>query len=109
MGETSAKNALVFIGGLKDGPHSTPYIRTVARRLEKTPELGYSVFETRIRSSFDGFGTSNLAHDVQDISALVKYLRSIGREKIILFGHSTGCQVLFSITIIYVTNPGLES
>lgn len=95
MGNTAAKNALVFIGGLKDGPHSTPYIRAVARRLEKTPELGYSVFEARIRSSFDGFGTSTLAHDVQDISALVKYLRSIGRDKIILFGHSTGCQVIF--------------
>lgn len=92
MGNTASKNALVFIGGLKDGPHTTPYIRTVARRLEKTPELNFSVFETRLRSSFDGFGRSSLADDVQDISALVKYLRSIGREKIILFGHSTGCQ-----------------
>lgn len=101
MGNTSSKNALVFIGGLKDGPHTTPYIRTVARRLEKTPELNFSVFETRLRSSFDGFGTSSLADDVQDISALVKYLRSIGREKIILFGHSTGCQVfsLLSATL----------
>ncbi|KAM0254313.1 hypothetical protein ACHAQJ_006899 [Trichoderma viride] len=92
MGNTSSKNALVFIGGLKDGPHTTPYIRTVARRLEKTPEIDYSVFEIRMRSSFDGFGTSSLADDVQDLSALVKYLRSIGRDKIILFGHSTGCQ-----------------
>lgn len=101
MGNTASKNALVFIGGLKDGPHTTPYIRTVARRLEKTPELNFSVFETRLRSSFDGFGRSSLANDVQDISALVKYLRSIGREKIILFGHSTGCQVfpLLSATI----------
>ncbi|KAL7947344.1 hypothetical protein V8C42DRAFT_317522 [Trichoderma barbatum] len=92
MGNTASKNALVFIGGLKDGPHSTPYIRTVARRLEKTPELNYSLFEIRMRSSFDGFGTASLADDVHDISALVKYLRSIGRDKIILFGHSTGCQ-----------------
>jgi pimeloyl-ACP methyl ester carboxylesterase len=30
---------------------------------------------------------------VEDISALVKYLRSIGKQKIVLFGHSTGCQV----------------
>ncbi|UKZ81272.1 hypothetical protein TrVFT333_009044 [Trichoderma virens FT-333] len=92
MGNTASKNALVFIGGMKDGPHTTPYIRTVAQRLEKTPELSFSVFETRLRSSFDGFGTSSLADDVRDISTFVKYLRSIGREKIILFGHSTGCQ-----------------
>ncbi|KAH6604284.1 hypothetical protein Trco_007730 [Trichoderma cornu-damae] len=92
MGNTAAKNALVFIGGLKDGPHTTPYIRAVARQLERIPELDYSVFEIRMRSSFDGFGTASLADDVHDISALVKYLRSIGRGKVILFGHSTGCQ-----------------
>lgn len=93
MGNAAARNAIVFIGGLKDGPHTTGYIRTVARELEKLPELSYSVFEIRMRSSFDGFGTARLADDVQDIVALVKYLRSLHREKIILFGHSTGCQV----------------
>src|SRR5262245_37867453 len=90
LGDTSSKNAVIFIGGLKDGPHTIPYIRMVAKRLEKATELSYSVFEIRMRSSFAGFGTASLGDDVHDISALVKYLRSIGREKIILFGHSTG-------------------
>lgn len=93
MGNTASKNAIIFIGGLKDGPHTTPYIRAVARELEKAAHLSYSVFEIRMRSSFTGFGTTSLADDVDDTSALVKYLRSIGREKIVLFGHSTGCQV----------------
>ncbi|KOS18980.1 UPF0613 protein [Escovopsis weberi] len=91
-GNTSSKNAIIFIGGLRDGPHTIPYIRSISRRLEEETDLSYSVFEIRMRSSFEGFGISTLQDDVQDISALVKYLRSMGREKIVLFGHSTGCQ-----------------
>jgi pimeloyl-ACP methyl ester carboxylesterase len=92
MGASGSRNALVFVGGLTDGPHTSPFIRVVARHLEKASNLGYSVFEVRMRSSFTGFGTSSLANDVEDISALVKYLRSIGKEKIVLLGTSTGCQ-----------------
>ncbi|KAG6006624.1 hypothetical protein E4U21_006846 [Claviceps maximensis] len=90
---TANKNAIIFIGGLGDGPHTVPYIRTVARHLETAgKELAYSIFEIRLRSSFIGFGTSSLSNDVEDIAALVKYLRGLGKEKIVLFGHSTGCQ-----------------
>ncbi len=93
-GNTSAKNALVFVAGLGDGPHTTPYIWTIAKHLQNVrSDLNYSVFEVRIRSSFIGFGTASLQQDVEDISGLVKYLRKLGKEKIILMGHSTGCQV----------------
>ncbi|KKP07893.1 hypothetical protein THAR02_00101 [Trichoderma harzianum] len=91
-GSIGRKNAVVFIGGLGDGPHSVQYLRTVAKYLEDAENLSYSLFEFRLRSSFSGFGTASLADDVADISTLVKYLRSIGKEKIVLFGHSTGCQ-----------------
>lgn len=93
LGSSSASNALVFIGGLTDGPHTVPYIRTVAAKIESATGLSYSVFEIRIRSSFSGFGWSSLAEDVEDISAVVKYLKSIGKKKVVLMGHSTGCQV----------------
>ena len=94
-GNTTASNALVFIGGLTDGPHTVPCIRTVADRLAgpEASGLDYSVFEIRMASSFGGFGYSSLARDVADISALVGYLKELGRKKIVLFGHSTGCQV----------------
>jgi pimeloyl-ACP methyl ester carboxylesterase len=92
VGLTSAHNAIVFIGGLTDGPHTIPYTRLLAQHLEQAEDLGYSVFEFRMRSSFSGFGTSNLSNDVEDISALVRYLRGIGKKKIVLFGSSTGCQ-----------------
>lgn len=93
LGSSPARNALIFVGGLGDGPHTVPYIRAVAAKIAADPDLSYSVFEIRIRSSFCGFGWNNLAKDVQDISSLVKYLRGIGKEKVVLMGHSTGSQV----------------
>lgn len=92
-GLKDAKNALVFIGGLGDGPHTVPYPRAIGKHLESFPELSYSVFEFTMRSSFLGFGFSRLANDVEDISALVRYLKSIGKQRVVLIGHSTGCQV----------------
>ncbi len=90
---TPARNALVFIGGLGDGPQTVGYIRTVAKKLEEAQQLGYSVFEARLSSAYTGFGYSSLAKDVKEISALVGYLRGLGKEKIVLMGHSTGGQV----------------
>ncbi|GAP89240.1 putative dolichol-phosphate mannosyltransferase [Rosellinia necatrix] len=92
IGPDNANNALVFIGGLGDGPHTVPYPRALAKRLQEDPDLGYSVFEFRLKSSFSAFGFARLADDVADIVALVRYLRSIGKERVVLMGHSTGCQ-----------------
>ncbi|KAK8081520.1 hypothetical protein PG996_000301, partial [Apiospora saccharicola] len=81
--------------GLGDGPHTVPYARAIARELEENHgELGFSVFELKMRSSFSGYKFSCLANDVADIAELVRYLRGLGREKIVLMGHSTGCQGL---------------
>lgn len=99
LGKTTAKNAVLFAGGLFDGPHTVPYTRVLAKFLEEANDLDYSVFEIRMRSAFTGFGMSSLKNDVEDISALVQYLRSIGREKIVLFGHSTGCQVWIPLLV----------
>lgn len=92
-GPSSAENALVFIGGLGDGPHSVPYPQAIAQALEDHGDLGYSVFQFRLGSSFNQFGFKRLVDDVADIAALVEYLRSIGKKSIVLMGHSTGTQV----------------
>ncbi|KAL2257465.1 hypothetical protein VTK26DRAFT_134 [Humicola hyalothermophila] len=90
-GPSSARNALVYIGGLTAGPHSYD-LGFLVRALEQTPALDYSVWEFRMRSSYSGFGHSSLANDVEDMAALVKYLRGVGKEKIVFMGSSTGCQ-----------------
>lgn len=92
IGPSEASNAILFIGGLSDGPHTVLYTKAIAKHLEKIGQ-DWSVFEIRMRSSFSGYGYSSLKNDVEDISALVKYLRGIGKKKVVLMGHSTGCQV----------------
>ncbi|KAJ0158095.1 UPF0613 protein PB24D3.06c [Colletotrichum tanaceti] len=91
IGPSAASNAILFIGGLGDGPHTVLYTQSLAKHLERKGQ-DWSVFEIRMRSSFSGYGYSSLKNDVEDISALVRYLRGIGKKKIILMGHSTGCQ-----------------
>ncbi|ROT42801.1 dolichol-phosphate mannosyltransferase [Sodiomyces alkalinus F11] len=91
QGATGSKNAIIFIGGLGDGPHTVPFVRPLATHLEATG-TGYSIFEIRMRSSFTGYGYSSLKDDAEDIAALVRYLRDIGKEKVVLLGHSTGSQ-----------------
>ncbi|KAF1976100.1 DUF1749-domain-containing protein [Bimuria novae-zelandiae CBS 107.79] len=86
-----AKNALIFIGGLTEGPHTDLTANVIAQKLQNTTE-SFSVWELRMRSSYSGFGYSSLSNDVEDISALVAYLRTLGKEKIVLCGISTGCQ-----------------
>ena len=45
-----------------------------------------------MRSSYNGFGFSSLANDANDIASFVNYLRGLGKQRIVLMGHSTGCQ-----------------
>lgn len=95
-GPTDAKNALVFIGGLGDGPFTVYYPRGISAAFSKqqnAADLSYSLFEFRLSSSYTQFGFKRLSDDVADISAIVRYLRSIGKQKIVLMGHSTGTQV----------------
>jgi hypothetical protein len=89
-GNTTCRNALVYIGGLTSGPHTTPQLDTLIEALKNHHELSYSFWEFRMRSSYTGFGYSSLANDVEDISALVRYLRGLGKQKVVLLGSSTG-------------------
>lgn len=88
-GPSSSQNALIFIGGLTSGPQTTD-LDFLANMLEQNPSLGYSLWEFRMRSSFSGFGFSSLSNDADDASALVTYLRHLGKKKIVLMGASTG-------------------
>ncbi|OLN86907.1 UPF0613 protein PB24D3.06c 1 [Colletotrichum chlorophyti] len=88
-GTSPSKNALVFIGGLTEGPHTNEVAGVIEEKLQGSD---FGVWELRMRSSYTGFGYSKLSNDVEDISALVKYLRENGKEKVVLVGASTGCQ-----------------
>ncbi|KAK4456067.1 hypothetical protein QBC34DRAFT_453813 [Podospora aff. communis PSN243] len=86
---TRPQNALVFIPGLGDSPFDVPYIQTIASKLTSS---SYSAFEINLYSSGSAFGYGSIAQDVRDIADLVRYLKGSGRKKVVLMGHSTGCQ-----------------
>lgn len=91
-GNTSSNNALVYIGGLTSGPHTALSLsQSVLSALEEF-DLGYSIWEFRMRSSYTGWGYSSLNKDVEDIAELVNYLTSLGKKRVVLLGSSTGCQ-----------------
>lgn len=64
-------------------------MHTVLHKLNDA-NLGYSIWEFRMRSSYTGFGYSSLANDVEDITALLQYLKGLGKETVVLMGSSTG-------------------
>lgn len=87
------QNVLLFLPGLGEGPLDIPYTRTaLAPRLA---EIHYALFETRLSSSYSGFGYSSLAQDAKEIDALVRHLRAEVVEeggRVVVMGHSTGAQ-----------------
>ncbi|KZM26550.1 uncharacterized protein EKO05_0005400 [Ascochyta rabiei] len=89
-GDSSSHNALIFVGGLTSGPHTALVLLDTVFGAISDAKLGYSIWEFRMRSSFTGFGYSSLADDVEDIAALVRYLKGLGKEKVVLMGSSTG-------------------
>ncbi|KAL1897005.1 hypothetical protein Cpir12675_002530 [Ceratocystis pirilliformis] len=107
-GPQAAKNAIVLIAGRGGGPHTMSVANEISNALLSAPELGYSLFEVRMRSSLGSYGSSGTAEDVEDISALVEYLRSLGRKRIVLLGHSTGCQDIIKYSMLKDEVPSVD-
>lgn len=89
-GSPSSKHALVYIGGLTSGPHTSVDVpQTVLQALEDGG-LDYSIWEVRTRGSYSGWGFSSLASEAEEVAGLVRYLRDKGRERVVLMGSSSG-------------------
>lgn len=83
---------VVFIAGLTNGLLNVPYLPQLA---EAVAEQGWNLVQVLLSSAYRGFGVSSLARDVKELGYLVEYLKSETggqRKKIVLMGHSTGCQ-----------------
>ncbi|EGV64031.1 hypothetical protein PSN45_003886 [Yamadazyma tenuis] len=92
----SAKNVLLFIGGLTNGLLGVHYLPKLAEKVNTVDHDGDWVLVQGILSSaWSGWGQSSLKTDNEEIGQIVSYLRSENggnRQKIVLMGHSTGCQ-----------------
>ncbi|OWY52798.1 DUF1749-like protein [Alternaria alternata] len=98
---SDCKHAVVFIGGLGSGPHTTHYLGALNAMLEcasqsSTNNVKYNLWELRMRSSYTAFGYGSLKEDGEDVASLVGHLKGIGVEKIVLVGSSSGCQAIMT-------------
>jgi len=96
--DLTAPNILIFIGGLTDGLLTVPYSSTISDALPAT----WSLAQVLLSSSYSGWGTASLQLDVAELSKCVSYFRKVKTGKVVLMGHSTGCQDVME----YLTGPG---
>lgn len=93
---SNSKKVIIFIGGLGDGFLTVPYVLPLAQAVESQ---GWSLIQILTSSSYKGWGTSSLKQDSKELFELVKYFKSAKggqREKVVIAGHSTGCQDVIS-------------
>ncbi|KAF2710133.1 DUF1749-domain-containing protein [Pleomassaria siparia CBS 279.74] len=84
-------HTILWLGGLTDGLLTVHYPATIAKSLPPT----WRIAEVLISSSYKGFATGSLTRDARELAACVKYfqqLRGKDETKIVVMGHSTGCQ-----------------
>jgi hypothetical protein len=86
------------LGGLSDGLFPVPYTTALSEMLckqhQQEDQQTWSLIQPIFSSSYTGFGHGNLDNDVIEIDELVQYIMTYRncQQKIILIGHSTGCQ-----------------
>jgi hypothetical protein len=101
---------LIFVGGLTDGFCTVPYVSKLAEGLEETD---WSLFSILLTSSYNGFGTSSLDRDVEELGKCVQFIRDLKADrlpgaplasgKIAIMGHSTGSQDV--LHYLHAPNP----
>jgi acetyl esterase/lipase len=83
-------NKLILLGGLSDGFMPTPYATPLTAACE---QMGWSVVQPVLSSSYTGFGHGSLERDSQELDELLQYLvQHRSCQNVCLVGHSTGCQ-----------------
>lgn len=89
-GEISSRCSVILIGGIGDGLLTIPYAVQLSKCLE---ENNWSLIQILMKSSYTNYGMSSLEEDAYCILDLLRYLKEKGNKtKIVLLGHSTGCQ-----------------
>lgn len=88
-----------------DGLLTVPFTLPLVDALPKS----YSLVEIVLSSSYSGWGTKSINHDVQEIAQCVAYFRNLRpKGKIVLLGHSTGCQDVLHYLIAGGERPKIE-
>jgi pimeloyl-ACP methyl ester carboxylesterase len=87
--DVTSPDVVVLIGGLGDGLLFSDTVALLAGELQRH---GIALVQPLLRSSGSGWGICSLDTDVEDLDELVAHLHGAGSRRIMLVGHSTGCQ-----------------
>jgi pimeloyl-ACP methyl ester carboxylesterase len=91
-GDLEVENTVLFIGGLTDTLLPLTYITPLSSFLTTLP-TPWNLAQITLSSSNYQYGLSSLDRDVKEIALAVEWLREKrGRKKVVVMGHSTGCQ-----------------
>ncbi|EOR03513.1 hypothetical protein E3P92_03887 [Wallemia ichthyophaga] len=88
-GDKASAQVVVFVAGLTNTLLSVPYVAPLSEALERE---GWGLCQLLTSSSGYGFAHGSLDRDVREISSALGELRKLGKQKIVLMGHSTGSQ-----------------
>lgn len=87
-GPVDYTKAVIYVGGITELFNAVPYLAPLQERLCKQ---GWTLIQVQLSSSGNGYGTSSLRQDSEEIDHLIKHLKTKrNKEKIVLLGHSTG-------------------
>lgn len=97
--ENVSPNILLFIGGLGNGLLNVPYLPQLAQaassKFSSKDGNSWSLVQVLLSSAYRGWGTSSLDRDISELQSAIEYFRSERggkRQKVVIIGHSTGCQ-----------------
>lgn len=88
--DAPSNSTIIFLGGLGDGLLTSKYVPTLAYRLP----AHWRLIEPLLSTDYRQWGVSSLRDDVAEIVDLIQYFQQ-AEGKIVLLGHSTGCQMIF--------------
>eukprot|EP00048_Salpingoeca_helianthica_P017743 m.238826 g.238826 ORF g.238826 m.238826 type:complete len:285 (-) comp22061_c0_seq1:18-872(-) len=92
--EGCCEHVVVFLGGLTDGLLALPYLPDLLSAFSKH-NPPFALCQPLFSSSYNGYGCSSLTKDVEELAALLDFLHETQQtRKILLIGHSTGCQII---------------
>ena len=99
---TNAHNFVLFLGGLGDSLMTVRYPYVLATLLPRT----WALVELQLSSTGLGWTTGMLERDSSELETAVSYFRDLSRQrdsnaqaKVILLGHSTGCQIAMNYLV----------
>ncbi|GAA5826552.1 hypothetical protein JCM11251_002424 [Rhodosporidiobolus azoricus] len=101
-----SSDIVLFIGGLSDSFLSVPYLPRLSATLASN---GWGLVQAQLRSAGHSWGACTVKEDAEQLGAIVQYFKEEqGKRRVVLMGHSTGCQDAIAYAHLCSSLPPLD-